>query len=368
MLRSKAVGGLEPRLEKEARALADAGYEVHAIVWDRERAYAEEEQRGGFTVHRVRYAAPYNRPALAWKLPGWWRRADRILRTLRPAVVHAADYDTAPPALRARRAWGAKFVFDVWDLYADMVTANLPRFVRRSLERREARAVEAADLVILPDLARRPRLRAEPRRLIEVMNVPEDRTIAPQPHNRFTLFYGGNLAKDRGLLDLLVACEAAGAALIVAGQGPDEATLVPAIESSPNALYLGVVAHEEVLRQTAGADAIPALYDPNVPNNRLASPNKLYEALMLARPVIASEGTGIADFVRSERIGLVVPYGDAERLRAALERLMGSPQDCAEMGARGRRLYEARFRWETMAERLVDAYRSLVCGPCRSPW
>lgn len=363
MLRSKSVGGIEPRVEKEARALAKAGYEVHVVLWDRELAYPAEETRSGVAIHRVRYRAPYNRPALAWKLPGWWRRAFRILRDLRPEVVHAADYDTVPPGLRARDGWGAKLVFDVWDFYADMVTASVPGFVRRALARREAAAIREADLVVLPDLARELHLLEKPRRLIEVMNVPEEVRLAPQPHERFVLFYGGNLAKDRGLLDLVRACESTGAVLVVAGQGPDEAELLPLIESSPQAMFLGVVPHDEVLRQTANADAIPALYDPAIPNNRLAAPNKVYEALMLGKPVIASEGTGIADLVRSEDVGLVVPYGDAARLQGAVEALMLSPQRCAEMGTRGRGVYEARFRWATMEARLLDAYRELVGGP-----
>jgi len=359
MLRSKSVGGIEPRLDREARTLAEAGYDVHAVVWDRDLSFPEEERRDGYTVHRVRYRAPYNRPALAWKLPGWWRRAYRLLRTLKPDIVHSADYDTAPPAMRAQRAWGARFVFDIWDFYADMITANVPAIVRRSLEEREEEAIRAADLVVLPDLARRSRLRAEPRRIVEIMNVPDERDIVSEPHDRFSLFYGGNIAKDRGLVDLVRACEATGAVLVVAGQGPDEATLLPVIESSPIATYVGVVPHDEVLRLTAAADAVPLLYDPAVPNNRLASPNKLFEAMMLGKPVVVSDGIAAADLVRSEGIGLIAPYGDVAALRAALERLMLSPDLCRELGLRGRALFGARYRWPIMEQRLLAAYAEL---------
>src|SRR5437016_12418044 len=34
-VRSKSPAGMEPRLAKEATSLARAGYEVHAILWDR---------------------------------------------------------------------------------------------------------------------------------------------------------------------------------------------------------------------------------------------------------------------------------------------------------------------------------------------
>ncbi len=359
ILRSKSVGGVEPRLDREARTLAAAGYEVHAVLWDRDLAHPAEERRGDYTVHRVRYRAPYNRPALAWKLPRWWRKAYAVLRGLRPNIVHAADFDTAPPALRAQRAWGARFVFDIWDFYADMMTGHVPDAVRRRVATRETEAVRAADLVILPDLARRGRLSAEPRRIVEVMNVPEEREVVPEIRDRFSLFYGGNLAKDRGLLDLVRACEATGAILIVAGQGPDEAELLPLIESSPNATYVGVVPHDEVLRQTASADAVPALYDPAIPNNRLASPNKVFEAMMLGKPVIVSDGTSLADLVRTEGFGIVVPYGDTASLRESIERLMLSPDLCRDLGGKGRAVYAARYRWEIMQKRLLDAYAEL---------
>ena len=359
MLRSKSFGGVEPRLDREARALSEAGYEVHAILWDRDLAYPDEEARDGYVIHRVGYPAPYNRPALAWKLPRWWARAFRILRSLRPEIVHAADFDTVPPAMRAQRSWGAKFVFDIWDFYTDMITSAVAGALRRSVARREADAVRAADLVILPDFARRPRLPAEPRRLIEVMNVPEEREVPQEPHDRFTLFYGGNIANDRGLLELVRACEATGAMLVVAGQGPDETELLPLIESSPNANYIGVVSHDDVLRYTARADAIPALYDPSVANNRLASPNKLFEAMMLSKPVIVSDGTAVADLVRAEGMGLAVPYGDVGALRESLETLMLSSDACQEFGRKGRALYESRYRWAIMRQRLLAAYAEL---------
>jgi len=359
MLRSKSVGGVEPRLDKEARALAEGGYDVHAILWDRDLAFPEEETQDGYQVRRVRLKARYNHPSLAWKLPRWWSRAYGLLRQMRPDIVHAADYDSVPPALRARRAWGAKVVFDIWDFYADMMTARVPGFVRAALARREARAIRDADLVILPDMVGRQRMTVEPRRLIEIRNVPETRTIISERFNRFTVFYAGNISRDRGLLDILRACEDTGSTFLVAGQGPDERELLPAIESSPSGMFLGYLSQDKVLSHTAGADVIPLLYDPSVPINRIASPNKLYEAMMMGKPVIVSEGTAMAELVQSAELGIVVPYGDFPALRDALERLMLSPGLMEEMGHRGQALFESKYRWDIMKRRLLDAYEKL---------
>lgn len=359
-LRSKSPAGMEPRLQKEAATLARAGYEVHAVLWDRTRSYPADETRDGIHVHRYRLPAPEGERSLARRLPRWLIHAAMATASLRPTVVHAVDFDTAWAARIAARVAGARLVYDIFDFYSEMITAEIPPVLRQFLARAERRMVAAADLVILPDLRREAQFGGVvPRKVVEIMNVPEDRRPAVEPAQHFTVFYGGMIAKDRGLMDLIAVCEATGARLIVAGHGPDEAELVPHLETSPACLYLGTIPYEEVLRQTAASHAIAALYDPRVPNNLYAAPNKVFEAMMLARPVLVSDGIAVADLVRRVRCGLVVPYGDREALRAALERLMLSPAECESLGARGRVAFESRYNWRAMEDRLLRAYAEL---------
>jgi len=368
-VRSKSPAGMEPRLAKEARTLARAGYEVHAVLWDRERAFPAEETRDGVHVHRYQLPAPEGQPDLVRLLPRWWGYAFRRIATLRPHVVHAVDFDTILPAYVAARFAGAKVVYDIFDFYAEMVTADLsPRF-RQVLAKWERAMIDKADLVILPDLRRKIQLgNARPKRLVEIMNVPDGRPVAAGAGNssHFVLFYGGMIAKDRGLMDLVVACEATGARLIVAGHGPDEASLLNTIETSPASTYLGTIPYEEVLERTATCDVVAALYDPAVPNNRFAAPNKLFEAMMFSKPVLVSEGTAAADIVREVGCGLVVRYGDREALTRALESLMLSPAESDAMGARGRTAFETKYNWNAMEPRLLDSYRDLS-GTAPSP-
>src|SRR3989442_14271816 len=109
------------------------------------------------------------------------------------------------------------------------------------------------------------------------MNCRGDRPPPAKPDPEFTVFYGGMIAKDRGLLDLLAACESTGARLIVAGHGPDEPTLLPHLETSPASMFLGTIPYDEVLKQTATSHAIAALYDPKVSNNSTAATHTLLE-------------------------------------------------------------------------------------------
>lgn len=359
-LRSKSPAGIEPRIDKEARTLSRAGYAVHVLLWDRGLEHPAREERGGYTIHRFRYRAPYGRASLLWKLPRWWFAAYRFIGKLRPQIVHAVDFDSLLPATWRRRQRGHRLVYDVFDFYGDMIARDVPGWVRNRISRMEDRGLARADLVILPDMARTSRLRVRPRKVVEVMNVPEPRPMPPRREAPdFVVFYGGMIARDRGLLDLVAACEAARAKLIFAGHGPDEAELLPLLESSPVAHFLGHVPYEDVLDRTANADLVAALYDPAVPNNRLASPNKLFEAMMFAKPVLVSDGSLMADFVRTHDLGRVVPYGDRRAIREALEELMLSPESCDDYGRRGRSLFESSYNWTVMERRLLDAYAEL---------
>lgn len=361
-VRSKSPAGLEPRIRKEAATLAKAGYEVHAFLWDRELAYPVKEDVDGIRIHRYRRRAPEGKSVLALLLPHWWTFVFFRILALRPDVVHAIDLDTVLPAYAAARIAGARVVYDIFDFYAEMITTPLSSRLRNLLAGLERTMIARVDAVIVPDKRRREQFgAARPRTLVEIMNVPEERRPPPlEDSGTFVLFYGGMIAKDRGLVDLVAACEATGAKLVVAGHGPDESVLLDDIESSPAASYLGTIPYEDLLAQTASAHAVAALYDPHVPNNRFAAPNKLFEAMMFAKPIVVSEGTIPADIVREVRCGIIVPYGDREALKRALESLMLSPQECAAMGARGRAAFEARYNWKAMEPLLLDTYGDLL--------
>ncbi len=359
-LRSKSPAGIEPRIDKEARALAGAGYEVEAFLWDRRIEHPRSELRDGYTIERLHHRGSYGGADLPVRLPLWWLRC--LLRVLRkrPDIVHAVDFDSAVPSVLSKRLLGHRLVIDVFDFYSDMIALPLSPAMRARLGRWERRVLTAADLVIVVDLARTAQIGSlRGSKVVEVMNAPEPRPASPRQGTDFVVFYGGMIARDRGLPQLVAACEDAGAKLIVAGHGPDEATLLPLIESSPVSLFLGNLPYEDVLDNTSRADAVVALYDPAVPGNRLASPNKLFEAMMYSKPVVVSDGTRPAEVVREVGCGLVVPYGDGKALSAALERLMLSPPEAEAMGARGRAAYEARYNWAAMERRLVDAYAGL---------
>lgn len=343
-------------------ALVARGHDVRAFLWDREAAYPRREVRGGVEVQRLPLPAPYDHPSLLFPMLLWSWAAFRA--TKGADVVHACDLDTLVPALAAKTWRGSRLVYDVFDFYGHMVAAPLRDATREGLIRLETKLASRADLVLLPDAARRAVLGgAFPAPVEVVMNAPSERVVEGPEAEGFVLFYGGNLGPDRGLLEAVEALrDLEGLHFRIAGTGP----LAPAFRNGPAAeggvSFLGQLSHKQVLEETARSSALLAWYDPSVPANRLASPNKLFEGMMLARPVIVSAGTRMAEIVEEVGCGLVVPYGEAPALREAVARLRSDPALGSRLGRNGREAFRRRYNWQANERRLLAAYARVLPG------
>jgi len=289
------------------------------------------------------------------------------LRRLNPSIIHACDLDTLLPALLLKSTRGTRVVYDIFDWYADTHPVG---FLGSLVARLEQWGLRSADLVIVAHEARLRQLGGFRRegqewqpRVCIIYNVPEvAQSLSSALVERLPPFvaYCGVLAHDRGLDFLRQATQLAETLLVVAGYGILETTFERLAREDSSVCYLGRVSHEEAMGIQAASLCVAALHNPKVRNNRLAAPNKLFEAMALGRPVITNEGTLAADIVREAECGLVVPYADAERLAEAVTTLRRNPSQASELGRNGLAAYRRGFSPEIMRHRLRDEYLRIM--------
>ena len=152
----------------------------------------------------------------------------------------------------------------------------------------------------------------------------------------------------------------------MAGFGGDEAALVEAAARMPNVRWHGRVDYAAAISLSQSADALFATYDPSIPNHRYSSPNKVFEAMMLGKPVVVAANTNMDRMIEQANCGLVVPYGDEDALEQALSRLACDPDLRRRLGECARQAYESTYSWAVMAARLRKLYADLLSGPDRS--
>ena len=80
------------------------------------------------------------------------------------------------------------------------------------------------------------------------------------------------------------------------------------------------------------------------------------EACALERPVVAARVGGLAEQILEGETGLLVPPGDVDALRAALERLLGDAELRRRMGDAARERVRAHFSWDAVTRATVALY------------
>jgi glycosyltransferase involved in cell wall biosynthesis len=260
---------------------------------------------------------------------------------LRAARRAAADADLVhchwlPSGLVA---WALRrpYVVQLWGSDVELAR-KLPRLARPVLRR--------ARLVICPsqalaDAARRLgalRVRVIP----SGVEIPEEVAAEDDPPH---VLFAGRLSTEKGVLELIAAAN--GLPLVVVGDGPLRGRVPQA---------LGFLSHEELERRYGRAAVVAC------PSRREGFGVVAAEAMAHGRPVVASAVGGLLDLVSDEETGLLVPPGDVEALRGALERLLADPQLRRRLGEAGRERARAQLSWDVVVDRTLVAYDDALVG------
>jgi glycosyltransferase involved in cell wall biosynthesis len=99
-----------------------------------------------------------------------------------------------------------------------------------------------------------------------------------------------------------------------------------------------------------------------LPSHREGLPMVLLEAMAHGRAVVATPVGGVPSLVEDGRTGLLVPPGDAEAVRAAMERLLGDPDLRRRLGAAAREKVTELCSWDRVVDETLDAYEAALRG------
>jgi glycosyltransferase involved in cell wall biosynthesis len=102
----------------------------------------------------------------------------------------------------------------------------------------------------------------------------------------------------------------------------------------------------------ASAAVVPSVW--NEPMGQVA-----IEAMLVGRPVVASDVGGLRDVVEHDATGLMVPPGDPGALAAALDTLLDDPAARRRMGEKGR-LHARQFEAAAAAPRVVEVFEDVL--------
>lgn len=355
----------DSRATKEIIALAKAGYNIELLAWNRNGKAEEsclkvfESYKGSINYHFYTADAEngigmHNLK----KLLGWFCWVYRTLSQLaRVDAVHACNLDAGLSAYRFCKKTHTSLVYDIYDYYID--SHSIPRLVVPIVERVEISVINFAHTTIICTEERKEQIiKSTPKKLAVLHNSPDVDDII-QSNTSIDYAYCGVLGERRLLKEIMDDYKShSELRFTFAGYGEHSNQARELSKKYENFEYLGTLTYDEVLNVESGAIVIAAIYEPTIRNHRLCAPNKFYEALALGKPVIVCRYTGIDKIVENCQIGVVIDY-NVQEFYDALNYLKANPEMCREMGIRARELYQKKYRWSLMAEKLLEIYKSL---------
>jgi glycosyltransferase involved in cell wall biosynthesis len=356
--------------QKQARSLAQAGYEVTLV------AIADFDER---LVDGVRILG-LPQPRSPWLRPlNWWRILS-IARRERADLYHFHDPDLLFVGVLLRLLTGKPVVYDVHENYPQDIQTKewIPAVLRRPFsalfrffEDNAARWMDAL-VVVNEHLAERFKGKS---RVVTVFNYSRleqssaHRDSEGQTPRRPTPYfvYAGRISDDRGLHECLQALErleehdvellCAGRIGHVGEEGFRE--LLEGQRPHSRFKYLGLLPYEAIPPLLRDAAAGLLCFRPT-PNNVLGTPNKLFEYMSAGIPVIASDFPFIRKVVSEADCGLLVRPEDVEEIASAMKRILQDPNGTARCGRNGLQAVRERYNWQMEEQKLLSLYATLL--------
>jgi len=338
----------------------------------------------GVTIIRS-YTLPALHRSFIWRVVSFL--SFMISSFINGLLVREVDlvWGTTPPIFQGPTAWllarlkGVPFLLEVRDLWpafavavgvlknkflislsewlerflyrhADRVIVNSPGFI----DHVEARGAETVTLI--PN-------GADP----EMFNPQSTGTEFRKAHSlqdRFVVLYAGAHGMSNDLQVVLDAAarlkESETIQIVMLGSGKEKPRLMSDAKTRglDNVLFLPPVPKLEMCKALAAADACLAILKP-IEMYKTTYPNKVFDYMAAGRPVILAIDGVIRQVVGQANAGLAVPPGDPEALASAIRDLAADPEKCRRMGLNGRKMIEARFSRDELADKFTALVESM---------
>ena len=201
---------------------------------------------------------------------------------------------------------------------------------------------------------------------VDIDHFSQEAAPAPSPtgfHQPVRLLFPSRLIHEKGVRELLSACRTlwqqdVSLELLVAG------SLDEGNRSSLTTAELEEIRAESRVRCLGHVSDMRSLYASSdlvvLPSYREGLSRALIEAAAMERPIITTDVPGCRDVVDHGISGLLVPAGDADSLRLAIQLLLHNPELARRFGLAARQKVVREFQVTLVNERTLFQYQRLL--------
>lgn len=285
-----------------AKTLADFGFTVEILAWDRIGYALPFETRDNYSIRRIHVKSKFNQK-LRQLIPliHFYRLAYQYLRNRDDCrIVHCNDFDTFPLGLLLKWTRRKKVVYDAHEIYCDMVFDNHP-VLRKLCILFERALIRNADLFFSVGEVRNhwyashgykkiPIILGNWKHRFDTGLDPALERVKRGLTDKIVILYIGTFNPERNLEDLINAVNGDQRFhLILGGDGAQKSKILEMIEGAPNIEYLGFVKGQQMIDfYNSLCDVIYYGLYKDALISETAVPNKMFEAIAFNKLFLTS--------------------------------------------------------------------------------
>lgn len=387
------------RVEKEAKALKDAGNQIYILSLN-ENGNSTVEDLDGITILRISPPRAilsrvfrFARFNLFHQNSFWKKELEKIVNEYGIEALHVHDLPLVKTALSISKKYHIPIIADLHENYPEGLRAwrqkdlkltqkflNLlsPIFLWKRTEKSVLHEVD--EIVTVVDEARDHYVtdcNISSNKITVVMNTEDidifdnilkDESIINNYNGEFVISYIGGFGPHRGIETAIKAMphilsKISQAKLLLIGKGsPDYdrelQKLCKELNVHENVIFTGWVNFNLVPSYIAASDI--CLVPHNCSDHiNTTIPHKLFQYMTVEKPVIVTDCKPLKRIVEECHSGLVIPSGSYDKLAESLINVFHDKNLLKELGLNGRKCVEQKYNWQKESKLLINLYKRL---------
>ncbi|MEA1972114.1 MAG: glycosyltransferase family 4 protein [Candidatus Cloacimonadota bacterium] len=379
-------------MEKEALSLMNSGYNVFLLCYTSLDKKVEETYKG-ININRFKINKFIRNKlfGLYHILPIyrliWTFHIKRFIKKNKISVLHIHDLPLTNIGVKFKQKQNLKLVCDQHEFYSNWIgqTATYKTKIGRIIKKfsdwelYEKELLPQADFVITVSERLKQsyinKVGIPARKIINIPNTPSrstfdkeniDKDILEKYSHQFVIFYVGGVTELRGLSLVIkslhkISKQIRNIKLVIAGDGNflQELKKLSLKENVQDFVeFLGYVSHQKIPTYIKASDVCiftPPSFNDEI-NRTIAT--KIYQYLIMGKPIIVSNVTMMKNFVEENRLGFAVNGSDTSEFEKAVSKIYNNPK-LVETIAENAKKINQNYYWEDTSKILIEYYNKL---------
>ncbi len=369
------------RVEKEINSLIDNNYEVILACTVKSNETVKIIKQKGLTViHKKIPSFIYKSSVACLKFPlyfHWWQSfLSPLFQKHKFDAIHIHDLPLAKVGILLKNKYHIPLILDLHENYPFLLqeSPHTQTAIGKLLSSHqqwldyEIEMLNKADFlisIVQEQKDRIVRLGVSPDKIFIVSNTPalSDLDLINQfdespASDKFVFIYAGNIDATRGIDTMIKAfnkADLANAELWIVG---DTKRIEKQRYASPKVIFYGWQSMKEIYRLLLKSNValLPHLRNKN---SDYGIPNKLFQYMLAAKPVIANNCPAIERIFQKCNCGIVYKDGDCDELSEKMKFVYENYDEVKMKGLRGQYAVKKKFNWSIEEKELLKLYQEL---------